>query len=103
MGRAAYLPGAHHIPATGAARGTREGVRRTKTMGDRRIRLCKACRRKFTPKYQQGPERTSEDENKDVSVVQESDPLNEVSAPVDMPSPAFQPATDLVREPGATE
>ena len=29
-----------------------KGVRRTKTMGDRRIRLCKACGRKFTPKNQ---------------------------------------------------
>jgi len=26
-----------------------KGVRRTKTMGDRRIRFCKACHRKFTP------------------------------------------------------
>jgi len=93
----------HKCPYCGQSKSISKGVRRTKTMGDRRIRLCKACRRKFTPKYQQGPERTSEDENKDVSVVQESDPLNEVSAPVDMPSPAFQPATDLVREPGATE
>jgi len=93
----------HKCPYCGQSKSISKGVRRTKTMGDRRIRLCKACRRKFTPKYQQGPERTSEDENKDVSVVQESDPLNEVSAPVDMPSPAFQPATDLVRGPGATE
>ena len=29
-----------------------KGVRRTKTMGDRRIRFCKACHRKFTPKNQ---------------------------------------------------
>ena len=29
-----------------------KGVRKTKTMGDRRIRFCKACRRKFTPKNQ---------------------------------------------------
>ncbi len=29
-----------------------KGVRRTKTMGDRRIRFCKACKRKFTPKNQ---------------------------------------------------
>lgn len=29
-----------------------KGVRRTKTMGDRRIRRCKACGRKFTPKNQ---------------------------------------------------
>ena len=29
-----------------------KGARRTKTMGERRIRLCKACGRKFTPKSQ---------------------------------------------------
>ena len=29
-----------------------KGVRRTKTMGVRRLRKCKACGRKFTPKYQ---------------------------------------------------
>jgi len=29
-----------------------KGFRKTKTMGKRRIKLCKACRRKFTPKNQ---------------------------------------------------
>jgi transcription elongation factor Elf1 len=29
-----------------------KGVRKTKTIGDRRIRFCKACHRKFTPKNQ---------------------------------------------------
>lgn len=29
-----------------------KGVRKTKTMGRRRIRLCKACKRKFTPRNQ---------------------------------------------------
>ncbi len=32
---------------------TGKGVRMTKTMGVRRSRRCKACRRKFTPKNQQ--------------------------------------------------
>jgi len=30
-----------------------KGVRRTKTMGDRRIFRCRKCGRKFTPKHQQ--------------------------------------------------
>ena len=30
-----------------------KGVRKTKTMGDRRIRLCKVCGKKFTPRNQQ--------------------------------------------------
>ena len=29
-----------------------KGFRKTKTMGKRRIKLCKTCRRKFTPKNQ---------------------------------------------------
>lgn|GEM_PF-1115008 len=36
-----------------------KGVRKTKTMGDRRIRLCKGCGRKFTPKNQ----KAASDEN----------------------------------------
>ena len=37
-----------------------KGVRRTKTMGDRRIFRCKICGRKFTPKHQQPAESSSE-------------------------------------------
>jgi len=33
-----------------------KGVRKTKTMGNRRIRSCKAWRRKFTPKNQKAVE-----------------------------------------------
>ena len=38
-----------------------KGFRNTKTMGKRRIKLCKACRRKFTPKNQSKPEAQAED------------------------------------------
>ena len=37
-----------------------KGVRRTKTMGLRRIRLCKTCGRKFTPKNQKPLQPTEE-------------------------------------------
>jgi len=37
-----------------------KGFRKTKTMGKRRIKLCKACRRKFTPKNQSMPEAQAE-------------------------------------------
>ena len=39
-------------PYCGSSDTTGKGVRKTKTMGVRRIRRCKACRRKFTPKSQ---------------------------------------------------
>jgi transposase-like protein len=43
----------HTCPYCGqVGRSVSKGVRRTKTMGDRRIRCCKACNRKFTPKNQ---------------------------------------------------
>ena len=37
-----------------------KGFRKTKTMGKRRIKLCKACGRKFTPKNQKPVESTEE-------------------------------------------
>ena len=43
----------HTCPYCGVVgKSVSKGVRRTKTMGDRRIRFCKACHRKFTPKNQ---------------------------------------------------
>jgi hypothetical protein len=41
-------------PYCGQTTTVSKGVRKTKTMGVRRIRLCKACGRKFTPNSQQG-------------------------------------------------
>lgn len=44
-----------------SGKSTSKGVRKTKTLGDRMIRFCKACRRKFTPRNQKpglGPEET---------------------------------------------
>lgn len=39
-------------PKCGATRSTAKGYRKTKLIGVRRIRLCKACGAKFTPKHQ---------------------------------------------------
>ena len=39
-------------PYCGNADSINKGFRKTKTMGKRRIKLCKACRRKFTPRNQ---------------------------------------------------
>ena len=43
-------------PYCGASDNVSKGVRRTKTMGDRRIFRCRACKRKYTPKHQRGAE-----------------------------------------------
>jgi len=51
----------HKCPYCGATETVSKGVRKTKTMGDRRIRLCRACKRKFTPKNQK-QELVSQDE-----------------------------------------
>ena len=50
----------HVCPYCGANKSVSKGVRKTKTMGDRRIRLCKACGRKFTPKNQKPTEAIEE-------------------------------------------
>ena len=43
-----------------SGRSVSKGVRKTKTMGNRRIKLCKACGRKFTPKNQKPAELAEE-------------------------------------------
>lgn len=40
-------------PYCGSSDNVNKGVRKTKTMGLRKIRRCKNCRRKFTPRSQQ--------------------------------------------------
>lgn len=41
-------------PYCGSSDTVSKGVRKTKTMGSRLVRRCRACKRKFTPKNQQG-------------------------------------------------
>ena len=42
----------HKCPYCGLCDTVAKGYRRTKTIGARKIRLCRSCRRKFTPKKQ---------------------------------------------------
>jgi len=41
-------------PYCGSTDNVRKGFRKTKSMGLRKIQRCKNCRRKFTPRNQQG-------------------------------------------------
>ena len=74
----------------GSTNSVSKGRRRTKTMGERRIRLCKECGRKFTPKNQQqieaglpGPERSAQ-------------PVaDSIPAPVQDAQPAIAPSPAL--------
>ena len=83
----------HKCPYCGQSRSISKGIRRTKTMGDRCIRLCKACRRKFTPKCQ--PERDVPNAETEIVPETPSQP-DEGFRPVEMPTPMFQSASDLV-------
>ena len=44
----------------GAKESVAKGYRRTKTMGLRRVRLCKVCGKKFTPRNQKPVEREAD-------------------------------------------
>jgi transcription elongation factor Elf1 len=52
-------------PYCGQSRSVSKGVRKTKTMGNRRIRLCKACNRKFTPRSQKAVPQVETTEDKE--------------------------------------
>ena len=67
----------HVCPYCGANKSVSKGVRKTKTMGDRCIRLCKACGRKFTPKNQKAIGAT---EDKPAETCVESDKATEPAA-----------------------
>lgn len=42
----------YKCPFCGACRSISKGVRKTKLLGVRRLRVCRACGRKFTPRHQ---------------------------------------------------
>lgn len=63
-----------------------KGVRRTKTMGDRRIRRCKACGRKFTPKNQKALE-GSESATVETMKPVETKPPEAAAVPPALPEP----------------
>jgi len=75
-----------------------KGVRKTKTMGLRRIRLCKNCGRKFTPKNQKSVQPT-EEKNIDTGVEpDEAAELAEIAKPdeTDQPDQALtEPTSDF--------
>ena len=73
-------------PWCGASSSIKKGFRKTKTIGKRRIRLCKACGRKFTPRHQRPIEIDQQD-----AIEQQAQP-----APVD---DAPEPKTVLVGKP----
>ena len=50
----------HKCPYCGLTDTCSKGWRRTKTIGMQRVRLCKACKRKFTPKNQKPAEAEQE-------------------------------------------
>ena len=80
----------------GATDSVSKGVRKTKTMGVRRIRLCKACGRKFTPKDQKpGEARGLGSEEQEEKQLQEADEPTE-------PTAAPQEDAEAPAEPGAT-
>jgi hypothetical protein len=64
----------YKCPYCGATGSVSKGVRKTKTMGERRLRLCKACGRKFTPRNQKQCEDESVEEIRDMPVQEPQEP-----------------------------
>ena len=74
-----------------------KGVRKTKTMGLHRIRLCKNCGRKFTPKNQKPVQPTEEKEAETDIEPDETAELDGVAKPdeTDQPNQALtEPTSD---------
>lgn len=72
----------YKCPYCGQSESVSKGVRKTKSMGDRRIRLCKACHRKFTPKVQKGGEELPTT----AAVADGTNEIPAVAQPVESPS-----------------
>ena len=70
----------------GSTNNVSKGVRRTKTMGIRRIRLCKDCGRKFTPKSQKPKEPGEETDSEQQAVAAPENANTQGSA--ELPAPA---------------
>ena len=91
----------YKCPFCGATDSVSEGVRKTKTIGIRRIRLCKACGRKFTPKNQRPNELLNQEaeEQAETNVVLQRDA--EVPCEPEAPGedePSAEPAHALSTE-----
>jgi len=85
-----YMPAGrpHKCPYCGGTDTTGKGARKTKTMGIRRIRRCKSCRRRFTPRNQKAVQQEGSQASqagKTGSVQHETDEATEAdtSEPVD--------------------
>ena len=67
-----------------------KGFRNTKTMGKRRIKLCTACRRKFTPKNQSKPEAQAEVETRTEEAAPATPSPEEVATSSEAPNQAAE-------------
>ncbi len=75
------------------------GFRKTKTMGKRRIKLCKDCRRKFTPKNQklvQPTEKTPIEDGNDPEDVAEPNETNQPDQALTEPTSDSKPLLNML-------
>jgi len=79
----------HVCPYCKAVKSVSKGIRKTKTMGDRCIRLCKACGRKFTPKHQKPPH------GEEIGAQEQKSEPTQVCEPDEGPDQADEPAEAL--------
>jgi hypothetical protein len=86
--------------ACGSTETVSKGVRRTKSMGNRRIRLCKACGRKFTPKNQKATdaEMSADTTPPSTAIAENSATVAETVPPADI-TVATQPGPEAMDHP----
>ena len=90
----------HKCPFCGeAGKSVSKGVRRTKTMGDRRIRLCKACGRKFTPRNQRPAEPRVPEAKKPVEPGPEPEEISRAQTQAGVPEEAAQALRTMLPPP----
>ena len=81
----------YKCPYCGQTASIGKGVRKTKTMGNRSVRLCKRCGRKFTPKNQtailEEAESDAETSEADMVAANPAEPATANDAPNQTESP----------------
>jgi len=90
----------HTCPYCGAVgKSVSKGVRKTKTLGDRRIRFCKACKRKFTPRNQKPVETPRQEAESDAETASRPEDGGDATTQGEVPNEPAQALAAMLPPP----